>query len=34
MLEKKQLLNKSLKRAKSADEIRGIKKRIIDLMDL
>ena len=30
----KQLLNKSLKRAKSADEIRGIKKRIIELNGL
>lgn len=30
----KQLLNKSLKRAKSEEEIRGIKKRIIELNGL
>lgn len=30
----KQLLNKSLKRAKSLEEIRGIKKRIIELNGL
>ncbi len=30
----KQLLNKSLKRAKSVEEIRGIKKRIIELNGL
>ncbi len=30
----KRLLNKSLKRAKSADEIRSIKKRIIELNGL